>query len=154
RILYIVHSVSWKGGGAFFHALHLAKGMKARGHEVTVLSTSATNRLSFSVKDVEGITMAEAPDLLPGSARTGWDLWDAARRVGYVKRHEYDVVHCLDCRPTVIFPGLFLKQRRHSKLVLEWLDWFGKGGTASERSTLIRAFMQPIEAFFEERFRS
>jgi glycosyltransferase involved in cell wall biosynthesis len=153
RILYVVHSVSWKGGGAFFHALHIAKGMIARGHEVTLLCTSPSHKIGFSSKNLGEIIIAEAPDLLPGAARSGWDIWDTLNRIDFVSKGKYDIVHCLDCRPTVIMPGLFLKMRRKSKLVIEWLDWFGKGGTATERSPLIRFFMRPVETFFEEKFR-
>jgi glycosyltransferase involved in cell wall biosynthesis len=153
KILYVVHSVSWKGGGAFFHALHLAKGMRSRGHEVTLLCTSPANRSGFSIEELNGVSLVEAPDLLSGSARSGWDLWNALNRIYFVSRNKYDIVHCLDCRPTVILPGLFLKMRRESKLILEWLDWFGKGGTASERSLPVRMFMKPVETFFEEKFR-
>jgi glycosyltransferase involved in cell wall biosynthesis len=53
----------------------------------------------------------------------------------------------------VIFPGLFLKYKSKTKLVIEWLDWFGRGGTATERKSYIKFFMVPIETFFEERFR-
>lgn len=148
-----MHSVSWKGGGAFFHAYHIAKNMVARGHEVTLLSISAENKFSFSKKIIDGIKLIESPDLLSNQARSGWDLWDTICRIFYLWNRNYDIVHCLDCRPAVIFPGLFLKYKNKAKLVIEWLDWFGRGGTASERKSYIRFFMIPIETFFEEKFR-
>jgi glycosyltransferase involved in cell wall biosynthesis len=153
KILYIVHSVSWTGGGAFFHALHFAKGMVRLGHSVTVLAISKDRRFSFSEKKIDDVTLVESPDMFPGQARSGWDIWNTCARIWFLHSRRFDIVHCLDCRPAVIFPGLFAKYFFSSKLVIEWLDWFGRGGTATERRWIIRILMTPIETFFEERFR-
>jgi len=155
NILFVVHSVSWKGGGAFFHALHLAKELVQCGHGVSILATSPHNHFWISEEMVGGVRLIESPDLLKGAARNGWDPWNTVCRVIYLilKGRQFDVVQCLDCRPVVIFPGLIEKYLHGSKLVLEWLDWFGKGGTATERRQPVRFFMVPVETFFEERFR-
>jgi len=153
KIIYIVHSISWKGGGVFFHALHFAKGMKNLGHEVTLLSISEKKKIGFNSFNLDGINLVESPDLFSGQARTGWDIWNTLSRIWYLRNKKYDLVQCFDCRPVVIFPGLFLKYFKKSKLIIEWLDWFGKGGTATERNGLIKFIMLPIETFFEERFR-
>ena len=153
KIIYIVHSVSWKGGGSFFHAYHLAQRMVDLGHDVTLLSTSEKSRTRLLIKETDGIKLVEAPDLLSGSARSGWDILNTLSRIKYLWNKNYHVVHCLDCRPTVIFPGLFLKYFKGTKLILEWLDWFGRGGTAFERPMKIRIFMGTVETFFEEKFR-
>ena len=153
NILLIVHSVSWVGGGAFFHALHIASGLNKIGNRITILATSKSNRLKFCTSQINGVTLIEAPDLFSGQARNGWDIYNTIRRIWYLKSLNFDVVHLLDTRPNVIVPGLFMKYIRKSKLIIEWLDWFGKGGTASERRKLISFFMYPIESFFEEKFR-
>mgnify|MGYP000645736754 CR=1 FL=1 len=153
KIIYLVHSISYKGGGVFFHALHLAKRLKNLGHDVTILSISEKKRIGFNSLNLNGIELIESPDLFFGQARTGWDLWDTICRILYLRNKNYDLVHCFDCRPVVIFPGLFLKYFKRSKLIIEWLDWFGKGGTATERKGIIKFFMLPIETFFEEKFR-
>jgi glycosyltransferase involved in cell wall biosynthesis len=153
KIIYIVHSVSWKGGGVFFHALHLAKGLVKLGHEVTLLSISKKNKYKFKLTSYEGVKIVESPDIFSGQARTGWDVWDTVCRIWYLRNKHFDLVQCFDCRPVVIFPGLFLKYIKRSLLVIEWLDWFGKGGTASERNSFIKFIMLPIETFFEEKFR-
>ena len=155
KVLLIIHSVSWKGGGAFFHALHIAQKLSSTGNQVSIMATSPVNRFSVTIKEVDGIQLIEFPDLLAGTARNGWDPWNTFRRLIFLlnRKRKYDIVHCLDCRPVVIFPGLFMKYAKRSKLILEWLDWFGRGGTASERSPGIRFFMEPVETFFEEKFR-
>jgi len=153
KVLLIVHSVSWKGGGAFFHALHIAKGLKKRGNNVDIICTSENSYFRIIKKEIDGINLVQFPDLLFGQARNGWDLYNTLRRIIYLFKNKYDIVHLLDTRPVVIFPGIFSKYFRNSKLVIEWLDWFGKGGTASERNKFIKMFMEPIETFFEEKFR-
>jgi glycosyltransferase involved in cell wall biosynthesis len=153
RILIIVHSVSWIGGGAFFHALHIATGLSKLGNKVSILSTSKDKRLKFVTSEIKGISLIESPDLLIGQARNGWDIYNTIRRIWFLRKTHFDIVHLLDTRPNVIFPGLFLKFTKKSKLIIEWLDWFGKGGTATERRRFIRFFMLPIETFFEEKFR-
>jgi len=154
KILFIVHSVSYKGGGAFFHALQIAKGMKKLNHTVSILSTSQKGCLNFKTSYIEnGIELLESPDILGGKARNGWDLYNVFRRILLLNNRNYDLTYCLDCRPVVIFPGLFMKFFKKSKLIIEWLDLFGRGGTASERSYFIKMFMKHIEQFFEESFR-
>jgi glycosyltransferase involved in cell wall biosynthesis len=155
RILIIVHSVSWKGGGNFFHAYHIAKSLKDKGHNVSIMATSPTRRWRIDRKLVCEVTLIEFPDILTGSARNGWDPYNTFRRILYLTKLKegFDIIHCLDCRPVVIFPGLYLKYFKKIKLIIEWLDLFGKGGTASERSLPLRLFMYPIETFFEEKFR-
>jgi glycosyltransferase involved in cell wall biosynthesis len=37
-------------------------------------------------------------------------------------------------------------------LVLDWMDWYGRGGTASERGKVLGKVMAPIETFVEEMF--
>jgi len=153
KILLVVHSVAWKGGGAFFHALHIAKSLHRQGVSVEIMCTSVSSKFRVIKKEVQGVRLIEFPDLLWGQARNGWDFFNTLRRIIFLVKNNYDIVHLLDTRPVVIFPGLFAKFFKKSKLVIEWLDWFGRGGTASERKTIIRFFMEPIETFFEEKFR-
>jgi len=155
KILLIIHSVSWKGGGAFFHAMHIAKKISLMGNQVSIMATSPENKFTISRKEIEGVHLIEFPDLLTGAARNGWDFWNTFRRIVFMmeRNKSFDIVHCLDCRPVVIFPGLFMKYFKRANLIIEWLDWFGRGGTASERSAVLRFFMEPVETFFEEKFR-
>jgi len=152
RILYLTHNVTWKGGGAFFRAFHQARYLVRRGHEVTVLSIAPKSRTQFHQFESEGVRIVETPDLLRGSARTGWDPWNTLRRIGYLKGEDYDLVHGLESRPAVALPALWLKRRAGLPVILDWADWYGRGGTATERSRWIRTFMHPVETFCEERF--
>ena len=152
RILYLTHNVTWKGGGAFFRAFHQARFLIERGHDVTVVSISPEQKTGFKVTEAEGVPIIESPDLLPGQARTGWDLWDTAQRIGRFGNQRYDLVHGLESRPVVAIPALWMKRRTGVPVVLDWADWYRRGGTASERSRKIRTLMHPVETFCEEFF--
>lgn len=152
RILYLTHNVTWKGGGAFFNAYHRARHLVRKGHQVTIISISPASRWKFGETEQSGVRIVEAPDLLPGLARSGWDPWDTLRRIFYLRKGGFDIVHGNESRPVVAFPALYLQRVCRVPVVLDWMDWYGRGGTATERGTLLSAVMGPVETFFEERF--
>jgi glycosyltransferase involved in cell wall biosynthesis len=153
KILFLNHNVVWKGG--FFRAYHWGRHLRRFGHEVTILTISEKNYFRFSRSDRDGITLVETPDLLWGRLRSGWDPWDTFLRMGYLLNHNYDIIHCVDSRPNVIIPGLMMKLLGKGKLVIDWGDSWGRGGTIRERATsFAERLFEPIETFFEERFRT
>lgn len=154
RILMLNHNVAWRG--TFFRAYHFGRHLVRRGHQVTLLTTSPHLRTRFREGLSEGVSLIETPNLLWGKVRSGWDLWDALNRILYINQRQFDLVHAFDSRPTVILPALFYrKRRRHSKLVLDWADWWGRGGTSSGRPYgSLNRIVSPIETLFEERFRN
>jgi glycosyltransferase involved in cell wall biosynthesis len=152
RILYLTHTVTWSGGGIFFTAYHQGRHLAARGHDVTLVSISPTARWGFKEHLASGVRIVESPDLLSGKARTGWDMWDALWRTGYLSVNDFDLVHGYESRPIVSLPALFAKRVRRLPLVFTWADWFGRGGKGEERGRLLSKVMAPIETFFEERF--
>jgi glycosyltransferase involved in cell wall biosynthesis len=65
------------------------------------------------------------------------------------------VIHGFDCRPVVIGPALALRRRSGARLVLDWADWWGRGGQIQERSgRVVRTLFGPVETWFEESFRT
>jgi len=67
---------------------------------------------------------------------------------------DFDIIHAFDTRPAVIFPALFYKYKYKVPLIIDWADWWGRGGTIKERSGRLFAFtIGRIETFFEEYFR-
>ena len=155
RILILNHNVAWKGGGTFFRTYHFGRHLARRGHDVTLLTVSPKAKRGFSEKVVNGgLRMVETPDMLWGMGRSGWDPWDTLNRMGYVRRGQWDVVHGFDSRPAVVLPSVFAQKARHLPMLLDWCDWWGRGGTNTERANpVVRAVMGPIETFFEEAFR-
>lgn len=154
RLLYLNHNVAWSGG-TFFRAWHLARHLAARGHRVTLLTIAPRARLRLRRTTRDGVDIVETPDLLWGSARSGWDVWDTARRAGIVACGRWDVVHAFDSRPAVVLPAL-VARRRGAALVMDWADWWGRGGTIDERAAgaRLRWAIRPVETWFEEAFRA
>lgn len=154
RVLMLNHNVAW-GGGTFNRCYNYGRELAALGHEITLLSISPARRFTCRYETRDGINVVETPDLLWGVMRTGWDLWDTVWRMGWLRGRSFDLVHAFDCRPAVILPALYAKRRTGRPLVIDWADWWGRGGTIQERSGwFVRTFFGPVETFFEEAFRA
>ena len=75
----------------------------------------------------------------------------------FLRGKKWDIIHAWDSRPAVILPALYARALNHkaAKLVLDWCDWFGRGGTQAERPDgLAKLLYGPVETFFEEAFRT
>jgi glycosyltransferase involved in cell wall biosynthesis len=141
------------GKGTWQRASYFSRTLAERGYQVTLMAMSPQSRLRLHERDMDGVQLVETPDLLPGSLRSGWDLWDAFRRVRWLKGRSFDIVHAIEARPVVLLPAL-AAQKRGAKLVMDWCDWFGRGGSVEERSNwLLRSVLRPVETYFEEHFR-
>lgn len=152
RILYLNHNVT--GGGTFHRAHRVAAGVAGCGHEVTLVTTSRNRLVRGSEREVDGVRVIEAPDLLTGGARQGWDVWNTSWRIARLRRDHYDLIHAFDCRPAVIGPALTLRRQTGAPLFIDWADWWGRGGTISTRSGwAVRTLFGPVETWFEEAFR-
>lgn len=153
NILFIV--LNWIGKGGYWRARHFGLDLAARGHTVTLIATSRHRRVGIRTSDLDGVTLVEMPDLFTGPLRSGWDLWNVLNRIVWVRKRKFDIVHAIQTRPTVLFPALYLKYVRGVSLVLDWSDWFGRGGSVEERSNpIMRALLRPVETFFDEKFRT
>ena len=97
--------------------------------------------------------MTEAPSFLPTRWRYGYDYYEALRRIQWISHRHYEIVHAFDSRPVVIYPALFAK-RRGARLIMDWSDWFGRGGSVEERSNpVLRTILRVLETYYEENFR-
>ncbi|HEX6308933.1 MAG TPA: glycosyltransferase [Longimicrobiales bacterium] len=153
RILYLNHNVA--GSGTYQRALHIAREAVRRGHDAVLVATSRTRMVRGERRTIDGVRVVEAPDLLRGPARNGWDAWNTAWRSSRIVRERFDLVHAFDARPVVIVPALAARATTRAPLVLDWADWWGRGGVIGERSGwAVRTFFGPIETWFEEAFRT
>ncbi|MCL4460032.1 MAG: glycosyltransferase family 4 protein [Chloroflexi bacterium] len=152
RILMLNHNVVWRS--TFYRCFNFAKQLVRRGHELTVVTISPIRRMGFKEYFQDGVKIVESPDTLWGIMRTGWDPWDTLMRLLRLRHEPYDLVHGFDCRPVVIFPSLFTKNKWGIPFVSDWADWWGKGGVIEERpNKLIKIFFGAVETYFEEGFR-
>ena len=151
RILMVV--LNRVGRGSYWRAFFPSRILASRGHDVTVMAMSPHARLHGSERIEDGVRLIETPDLLCGSLRSGWDPWDTLWRMAWIRGHSFDIVHAIETRPVVLFPAL-LARRRGAKLVLDWADLFGRGGSVEERTNVLtRTALRPVETFFESNFR-
>jgi glycosyltransferase involved in cell wall biosynthesis len=153
RVLYLNHNVVRTG--TFMRAASFARELTAAGHEVTIVTTSRDRRGRGREGDWHGVHIIEAPDLLSGAARTGWDPWNTAWRMRRLAGERFDLIHAFDSRPAVILPAVLLRRLTGAPLFLDWADWWGRGGTIEERSgRAVRTLIGPVETWFEESFRA
>jgi glycosyltransferase involved in cell wall biosynthesis len=156
NLLFLNHNVA-RQGGTFYRAFDIARVLVERGHSVTLLTISATRRIGYFREVSAGVEIIHTPDMLWGIGRTGWDLWDALSRMWFLRGKQWDVIHAWDSRPAVILPALYARHQSGStnaKLILDWCDWWGRGGTQAERSNPLVSLMNPVETFFEEHYRT
>lgn len=157
QILYLNHNVARKGG-TFYRAYQSARQLVRRGHEVTLLTISEQRRWGFAYEQRDGVQIVHTPDMLWGLGRTGWDPWDTLWRAASLRGRNWDIIHAWDCRPVVILPALYARRQSRGaegKLVIDWCDWWGRGGTQAERpGGIAKLVYGPVETFFEEAFRT
>lgn len=158
RVILLNHNVA-RRGGTFWRVLEIGKALLAAGHETTIVTTSPRARWRISLARPPGCEIIEMPALFPGRVRSGFDPIDLARRLYWsatLPTRQVDVIHAFDCRPNVILPALLLRRRMKAALVIDWADWWGRGGTIDERHSnpFLRNTVRPIETYFEEAFRT
>ena len=141
--------------GTYWRAFHLGRFLARRGHSVCLMATSPDQRAGIRIRQMEGLTLVETPDLFSGSLRSGWDPWNVLNRVLWLRYKEFDLVHAFEGRPTAIYPALYLRKRLQIPLVMDWCDWFGRGGSVEERpNPWVRALLRLVETYYEEHFRT
>jgi len=141
----------------FARAHAMARQMVTRGHKVSMIVTSEQRRFGVVETSWDGVRVIEAPDLLWGRLRSGWDAWGMLNRVLYLRGHDerFDIVHCFETRPATIYPALFYCSYHKPMLVTDWNDWWGRGGVIDEnRPGWYRALFGGVETYYEEAFRA
>ena len=106
-------------------------------------------------EDWDSVRVVESPDLLWGRLRSGWDPWNILNRIRYLKgNHEFDIVHAFETRPATIYPILYLLKSKPLPLVIDWIDWWGRGGLMLvNRPFWYQKILGRFETYFEEHFR-
>lgn len=153
RILYLSFNMPWRGGGTFYRVMGFARALVRRGHTVTVIATSPNAHWRINAENWDGVDVVLTPAWLAGKLRTGWDPYEIVARCRWINGRSFDIIHGFESRPVVIYPALYARRQSGSALVLDWCDWFGRGGSVEERPWWIRPFLRPVETFHEERFR-
>ena len=135
------------GKGTYWRAFHWGRVLARWGHEVTLMATSREARFFFRVSHSAGLRLVETPDLLSGALRSGWDPWNTMKRIAWLGRENFDLVHAFEGRPVVLFPALFEKKRGQVDYGLVRLVWTGRvgGGAPSAFGPLaVKAHRDPF----------
>jgi glycosyltransferase involved in cell wall biosynthesis len=154
RILMINHQRryrSWHRSGAF--SVELAR----RGHDVTLMLVADREHWRLRESRQGAVRVVESPDLTFGRLRSGWDPVCALRRMRWLSSEasRFDLIHLFETRPASVYPALYFARREGLPLVIDWNDWWGRGGLVSTNRPLwYRALFGGFETFFEEHFRT
>jgi len=149
KILILVHAQYITVG--LQKVIEFAESLVELGHGVTLCATSKTSRWHISQHKTNGVNIIEFPSILIGRFRHGIDPLDVACRIMFLRNRKFDVIHCMTSRPTVYFPGIYLKKKHKAILIYEWEDSFGDGGVALERGGRLYNYLFGwIEKYFEE----
>lgn len=154
HILMITHHRLWR---AAYRSRVMAEGLARRGHEVTLMVVSDENRRHFDDEVSNGVRIVQSPDLFWGRGRSGWDPLSILRRNRWLQNDDspYDVIHLFETRPATIFPGLAARKRLGAPLIIDWIDWWGRGGIINlNRPWWYRKIFAGLETFFEEHYRT
>lgn len=127
-----------------------------RGHKVTLFVVADTEKKKVKEYEENGFSIVEFPDLLKGSLRSGWDFWCIYSRKKYLRSVEqkFDIIHLFETRPATIYPALSYRKKNPVPFVIDWNDWWGRGGLVKENRPFWYAdTFGHIETFYEEAFR-
>lgn len=140
--------VNYQGHGTYWRAFGFAKKLVQKGHRVYLLCSTPLKAETSEVF-VDGVQIIQHFD----SHGAGYDINHALWRLWWLRGKQFDIVHCFETRPTNLIPLAFLKLKKFP-IVLDWCDWFGKGGAVEERAEgLQKTLLRPIETHFENRYR-
>jgi len=154
NILIICHHRRFK---TFIRPLPLATHLAKRGHRVDFVCVSDRGRTRTTECEDMGVRIVETPDLFCGNARSGWDPVSVLHRISWLKGQDvkWDVIQTLESRPATIYPLKWFLRRRPTPLVMDWIDWWGRGGLISEaRPRWYQILFGRMETYFEEAFRT
>jgi glycosyltransferase involved in cell wall biosynthesis len=113
------------GIGTYHRALHFGRELARRGHDVTMMTVSATSRFrAHSHRDRDRFTIIECPnfldELLPWHAS---GVLDIALRIREMWRGDYDVVYAFEYQPNISIPVLLARRFKRFVLISDWCDW-------------------------------
>jgi glycosyltransferase involved in cell wall biosynthesis len=137
KVLFIHYAIIDREG--FGRTFKLAREIASLGNSVVFVTTQANSRrkFPFRVEYRENVKIVSFPELLPEKfSRTGFGFFSAILKVLYlIRRHQFDIVHSdTGHRPSAAIPAFFLQFIFRIPHVMEWWDYFGRGGQFDDKS--------------------
>jgi glycosyltransferase involved in cell wall biosynthesis len=150
KILYL--NSNYRGEGTWNRCFRIARQLVKDGMEVTILSINDRQPTTKLVREeMEGVRVV----LLPALTRRRDYLyylirpWLASREVSV---QQFDLVHGFTAAEPVVFYPLKklhqLKTRKKFPLVLDWDDWYSRGGLVEMKP--LKRILRPLTEKWEE----
>lgn len=151
KILLFAHNWDYLPLRPYHVGLHLS----GLGYRVCLIVPGKYFAFKYQIKKINrNFVLFICPTVLWGSWKKGADPWDLIWRLYLMPKLKADLIIAFDSRPNVIIPAVLMKLLRNKPLIIDWTDWFGRGGTILERSGKgYRFLFERIETYFEESFR-
>src|SRR3954447_14375012 len=103
--------------GTYWRCFHLARGLAARGHELTLFTKHPTARLRIHRRREDGVDIIETPKGVLGRLHLGeFGVLDIAPRVLHVLRRRPDVLMAFGAQPDVALPFFVSRRLRGAQL--------------------------------------
>jgi glycosyltransferase involved in cell wall biosynthesis len=141
------------GVGTYHRALHFGRELARRGHVVTMMTVSGSQRFrAHTVHDSERFTIIECPnfldELLPWHAS---GVIDIALRIRELWRGDYDVVYAFEYQPNISIPVLLARRFKQFTLISDWCDWHAGGSYHFGGYRLAHAIDRRFEEYIRHR---
>lgn len=149
KILYSHHGMKGKDGWG--RTFYMAKGLVALGHEVTLLTINPRTSFYRIEKSVNsGVRIITLPDFFPKKIKSsGFAIWSTLFGMVFSFFHEFDI-SIADCgHRFTSFPCKLNRKKYKSKYIVEWWDFFGKGGYLEKKSKLFKLLFGKLECYNE-----
>lgn len=155
NILFIHYAVIDKQG--FGRTFKLAKEIALLKNNVVLITTQSSKefKFPFKVEHRNNVKIISFPELLPDNfRRTGFAFFSAFFKVIYlIKYHKFDLVHSdTGHRPSAAIPAFFLQYVFKVPHVIEWWDFFGRGGQFDEKSFFKKITFGYYDLIFQKFF--
>jgi glycosyltransferase involved in cell wall biosynthesis len=120
--------------GGFYRCFYLAKYIAQEGDDVTLACSNGSPTLKTTQKVTDGVRIVNLPmnGSLPGALLA--DIVRIGKHIEYQLSQEYDLVHVFiatipsSCSLSLLYRALRMIRRRDMKLLVDWDDWWGRGG--------------------------
>jgi glycosyltransferase involved in cell wall biosynthesis len=125
RLLFLNHNYRYMA--TYNRAMQMAETLARRGHAVTLMTVSRQQRWAAAWSTVNGVRLAEMPNLGQDHSGEGYGPLDNLLRCAHALAHRFDIVHMFDHKPNASFGG-FAGRLRGARAVADWADWWGGPG--------------------------
>lgn len=140
RLLFLNHNL--REHGTYFRALHLARELVARGHEVALWTVSPERWYRSTRREIDGVSIVETPSWSPLlNPDDGWGPLDIAWRSLRIWTERADLVYAFAHPPNIYLPAWIARRVRRIPLVVDWCDVY-RDGIFPQREK-IRAYSTP-----------